>query len=588
MRCTHHVLILFGLLGLAVLVQVLVIGRAVVPSLDSVRYVKAAQAVEREGVLQAIRTDGQQPLFPVWVAVVHRAIVSWAGDVPSSWAVAVQTAAVVPLVLAVVPIYLLLIRLFRSGIAVVGSILFCALPEVRRLSADGLSDSLHLLFFTAALGAAVAYWTSLSRNRAWWLAAAGLLTGLALLARAEAIILPVAIVLSLVIAYVKKPSRLKNPSRDREGAVVAHDTPIPLPHGRGSDFEWTPRAAVVAVAGHGVGLLLVLVPYVLMAGDHTPGAAVARVLGRAAAEAPPPSNVQVAPLPNETPDGRPLRFLAKEGSIRRRGIAAAVGQYADELVVVFGYWAGVVALWTLWRRRRELARPVDRFMELFFVLFSITVIAFVSREGYLSARHLLPLLVTGLGVTAVGLCDIGTLLSMNRGRAPRLGVCAIMTLIIAVYLISATRPLRADRLAHRQAGAWLAQQSNKNTAVLDTRGWTALYSARPTYLYDKAKTALGDGRLGYIVIEPKELTFDTDRARTLGWLLETAGERAARFAGSGENSMDEVAVYRWRGERLHAGKKGISPICRNGPKGALHKLDLSPFFRALQAKGNQP
>ncbi len=30
----------------------------------------------------------------------------------------------------------------------------------------------------------------------------------------------------------------------------------------------------------------------------------------------------------------------------------------------------------------------------------------------------------------------------------------------------------------------------------------------------------------------------------------------------------------------HTGEKGISPICRNGPEGTAHKLDLSPFHRA--------
>jgi hypothetical protein len=28
---------------------------------------------------------------------------------------------------------------------------------------------------------------------------------------------------------------------------------------------------------------------------------------------------------------------------------------------------------------------------------------------------------------------------------------------------------------------------------------------------------------------------------------------------------------------IPGGKKGTGPICRNGPEGALHKLDLSPF-----------
>ena len=33
----------------------------------------------------------------------------------------------------------------------------------------------------------------------------------------------------------------------------------------------------------------------------------------------------------------------------------------------------------------------------------------------------------------------------------------------------------------------------------------------------------------------------------------------------------------YRDLQFGGGKKGIGPICRNGPEGASHKLDLSPF-----------
>ncbi len=36
-------------------------------------------------------------------------------------------------------------------------------------------------------------------------------------------------------------------------------------------------------------------------------------------------------------------------------------------------------------------------------------------------------------------------------------------------------------------------------------------------------------------------------------------------------------------EKIHiAGKKGSGPICRNGPEGASHKLDLTPFYRRVE------
>jgi len=537
----RHLVAILGLLCLGTLFQAVVIGRAAMPSLDAVRFVKTAQAVTQQGPLAALRSGGEQPLFPLWVAAVHKAIAWQTGEYPSIWAASVQLAAAVPLVLTVVPLYLLLVCLFDERIAAIGSILFCVLPEVSRLGADGLSDSIHLLFFTAAIWAVVQFWMATGRvapGRSWqttpWPALAGLLTGLALLARAEAILLPVALAMSLVLYCASARSK----------AAL--------------------RAVTKASGGFVFGLALLLGPYLVLAGADTPRAAVAQVLGRGRAAAAPPLAARGEKSSWQAPDGRPLQFPVKEGSIRRHGYAAAVCQYGEELGDVFGYWLGPLALWALWRHRRELARPADRFLNVFFAVFSLAVVHFVAKEGYLSARHLLPLLVTGLGVAAVGLWDASVLLSRcmilllrhkrtrcSAGGAPAaLGLCVILAVVLVGHLVSASRPLRGDRRAHRQAGTWLARQSRDGLAVLDTRGWTALYSARPTYQYDQAKSALGDPRLGYLVVEQAELGCRSDRAWTLRWLLATAGECVARFDGPSGTSADGVVVYRWHDERF--------------------------------------
>ncbi|MBN1589944.1 MAG: glycosyltransferase family 39 protein, partial [Pirellulales bacterium] len=427
----------------------------------------------------------------------------------------------VALVLTVIPLYLLLLRLFDARIALVGSTFFCVLPEVSRLGADGISDGTHLLFFTAALWAIVEYWAArtvgMARGRAW-LVLAGLLTGLALLARAEAIILAVALVISLVGFVVARRSKPVLRTVNQDGA------------------------------GYALGLMVVLGPYLLLAGVDTPQVAMTRVLGRPTVAAPDSLARQADKIVWRTPEGRPLRFTAKEGTIRSRGYAAALCQYGEELAHVFGFGLGILALWAAWRHRRELVRPADRLLQTFFVAFSLAVIHFVAQEGYLSARHLLPLLVAGIGMASVGAWELGTLL--HRKSAP--ASLAIVVLIVLTCFASTSRPLHANRLAHRQAGTWLARESRDDAVVLDTRGWTALYSARPTYQYDQAKTALGDRRLRYIVVEPRELRFSSGRARTLRYLLDTAGECVARFAGSGGTTDDEtaVAVYRWHAERF--------------------------------------
>lgn len=71
-------------------------------------------------------------------------------------------------------------------------------------------------------------------------------------------------------------------------------------------------------------------------------------------------------------------------------------------------------------------------------------------------------------------------------------------------------------------------------------------------------------------------------ARSFGKVLGTArGESVAALAGEVWRIVDQRsfdALHVWPRDAAEPGtKKGTGPICRNGPEGAAHKLDLSPF-----------
>jgi hypothetical protein len=113
-------------------------------------------------------------------------------------------------------------------------------------------------------------------------------------------------------------------------------------------------------------------------------------------------------------------------------------------------------------------------------------------------------------------------------------------------------PLHASRLGHRRAAEWLAQGADVPGAVLDTRGWTGLYSGRPTYRYEDARKAFSDPELAYVVLERRELEYASRRSRTLRHLLTLGAERVATFPESrtAEPGPRTVVVYRWRPERF--------------------------------------
>ena len=214
--------------------------------------------------------------------------------------------------------------------------------------------------------------------------------------------------------------------------------------------------------------------------------------------------------------GEPASFAAKDPtvSIRRRGYAAASVRFGRKLADAFGYWIGALALFGAWRLRRRRATAGDRFAQVFFVLFSLAAIQFSAAEGYLVPRHLLPLVVAGIASAGFGAVEL----------APRRAASAAIVVLAGIACLPQTwMHLHDSRVGHRAAGEWLGTQAEFPGAVLDTQGWTGLYSGRGTYPYENAPAALRDPHLAYVVLQRGEFDRQSARSRTLRWLIETAG-----------------------------------------------------------------
>jgi 4-amino-4-deoxy-L-arabinose transferase-like glycosyltransferase len=596
MDCKRHLLIVAGLLGLACLVQVVVIRRAATTGLDAVRFVQIARSIDRQGLLETVRAQREQPLFPAWIWVVHGGLQRTSGEFPSIWAVSAQLAAAVPLVLAVVPLYLLLLRLVGGAAALAGSFFFCLLPEVARLGADGISDSTHLLFFCVAFWAMVQY---LGRRKAeggrrkgeagprkgvftqrlcppLWLLLAGAAVAVAALARAEVLVLAAALGLTLAVFQLL-------PGRREPGRRLAAASTCFL-----------------------LGLAVVWTPYLAATGAVTPRTAARRILGRHRVEPHTPRHAGVVPADLcRLPDGEPMSFDAKERSVslRQRGYPAAVARFGKKLADAAGYWIGALALLGAWRLRGIRARcqedcdgigrasAGDRFVQVFFLLFSVIVIRFSASEGYLVPRHLLTLVVAGLGAAGCGALELGALLArvaravrpavLTRRRTgealadkrpvvprqppvgkqpggPRRIAWAVVAVTGMACLPQTLIRLHDSRLGHRAAGKWLAGQDDLSGTVLDTQGWTGLYSGRETYAFEEAPAALSDPRLAYLVVEHREVEYRSGRSRTLRWLIESGGEPVAEFPDPDTRSPHQqpVIVYRWHADRF-LGRTGV-------------------------------
>lgn len=566
-----------GLVLVACLVQACTILRAVVPAQDAVRYLIVAQDIEGDGLLATLRSQPEQPLFPAAACLVHRAL-SKAGLVDAgNWAICLQIAAAIPLIVSVMPVYALFRRLHGEPAALVGGLLYCLLGGIARLGADGLSDSTHLALFCLALWAAANYFGAYPCGKTRWLAVGGLFTGLALLARGEALVLPVAVLASLVwltrfahqpvvtrrVSENEKPTHLA----DASGYFGALRRPASRPGAQcglttSGGFKTLWLKNMTAACAFAFALAIPLAPYVALSGACDASGILARLTGRqGAAEAAPlnaaRSTMAVAvnePL-WELPDTGRLAFGKKDTSTsaRFRGYLAATSKLFVELARTLHYWIALVALVGLWGGRANLSSPLDRFMQLLCATLVGVAVCVSARAGYLSTRHVLLLVVLGVGWAGSGALAIGdwfaAALSHRQLRLPP----AIGTSLAAAILLAACAPdclasLHASRAGHRQAANWLAEHAVLAQAVLDSRGWTALYTGRKTYRYEAAQAAFSDPALAYVVVEQAEMETASLRGETLRLLMAHAGEPVARFADAGEKHC--VVIHRWHPERF--------------------------------------
>ncbi len=523
---------LVALIALSTALQGWMIFHARLPAVDAVNFVAHAQLIERDGVWATLRAEPAPPLYPLAVLAVRRAM-TFAGC-ELSWALAAQIAAAIPLVLCIVPVFLLARQALasateNSSAAWVATLLFVVMTQVARMGAEALSDSTHLLIFClalVALGRAVAQ--SQLGPQVRWSLLGGVLIGLALLARAEAwVLIPAVALAPFGITSLGWSARL--------------------------------RQSLVVYAASLTGLALFTVAWLVPLGVDTPQAAIERLLARRGYVEEMPINLPPHVTATEFADsadwqlasGAPMQFGRKDPtvSIRFRGFPTAVARFTSELLQSWQYLVGILAAVGIAVSRGLWWRPIVSLHRTTFLLFVLALIAFATQHGYLERRHLLPLVVLSLPWAGRGVIYCGEQLARRWSWAESRSQWATAGVTAVLLASTSLLPLHPGRVAHREAAAWLAAQPEAG-AVLDTVGHSALYTGRTTYRHEIAPAALVDPDLQFVVIESAELRYNSPRAATLRELLTRFGTLAAKFEPPPHRVGPVVHVYRWSPARV--------------------------------------
>jgi hypothetical protein len=516
---------LLAIVVLAAALHALGIARTTLPAQDGLKFIRIARQFQERPAIDVIRDSDRHPLYPALIALAEPLVAALRGHGPETWRIAGQGVAALAAIAAVFPLYSLARGLFPERIAALAALLFVLLPLPSEVGRDTLSDSLGLLATLWALRLAAA---ALSREegRRTAFVGCGIAAGLGYLARPEVVVVPLAVVVT----------RLLN--RDW--------SPAPL------------RRAVVELSALSVAFLTLLGGYALAKGEvseklalrYGAGLARPRAAVRAARPWLPPGlndprwdfSPKEVTLPGEASTPVPSTPPAAIGALVARWAEGLGGRRLARPETVAGDSPPAEA---------EPVRPHLRsLLTIYLAVYSLALVRHLLTLGYLSDRHVLPLVAVSLPWAAAGVALCFGQLALTSGwsqrQTRRVGTAVVVLISLVVLAAPPWKPRHHSRWGHWAAGRWLQEHATPAQAILDTRGWASFVANRPSYDYWHVRQALTDPYLAYVVVGADELSAPSQRAETLRAVLAYSARAVAAFPDDRGGEGIGVLVYRYQ------------------------------------------
>jgi hypothetical protein len=316
---------------------------------------------------------------------------------------------------------------------------------------DGISESVYLLFVAWALTTAV--WGFQTRQSRWFLLC-GVSIGLAYLTRPEGALLLGAVGLTLV-------------------GLQAH------PRWRQPWRTWVRNGTCVTAAALLVGAL-----YVSATGKFTNKHAIENLWTTAGIFEP----IKAAPhWPGLRAQVWADTFTQTHTFGQRlwSGIGALVGESTYSLHY-FGCLPLLVALF--WQGKAMLRRPEPWLLLIYLLLHVVVLVLLSVSAGYLSDRHVMPMVLVLCYLVAVGFVELAKwALAWQERWFPRFGDCqrlvptvslTMLAIFLACCLPLTLKRMHANRIGNHEAGRWLAQRLRPGDLVLDDHCWSHYYAGQ--------------------------------------------------------------------------------------------------------------
>jgi len=521
-RHSLHAVVLF-----AVVLHTVAITQTLLPAQDGLKFIRIARQFQTQSWSDVVRGSDSHPLYPALIAAVQPLVACFAGHGQGGWRTSAQIVAVLASIGLILPIYALARSLFDRRIGCIAAALVVLLPRAAELGHDTLSDSLGLMttFLALWLGAVAL------RQGDWRFAlGSGLAAGLGYLARPEVILVPLAIGLTWLAGLL----------RDSRARAVARGPAIALLF-----------LSALAVAG----------AYAVVKGQISEKLALRHAVSLG------PQNRTVRRVPHQLPRGLDdprLDFSPKEETdwipIRdwRIAVIRIIGKWWEELCWFFA----VMTIWGLARQRfirglcpdrdpNDAGKETRLLLIIFMAVYGLALVRHSVLLGYLSGRHIMPLVCASVPWAAAGtfVCARGVAVKLHWGRrTSRTAAILAGSLLVAASIVVQMRPNHLNHLSrwgHWAAGTWVANNAGPTELVLDTRGWAQFISGHAGYDYWHVRQALTDSHLCYIIVGLDELEARSPRAKTLNALLSYAATPLVDFPAFPGDRTAGVRLYRF-------------------------------------------